>query len=515
MNPPVFHDEPHGLVRLGDELDLFQRVAVDHQKIREGARLDAADLARIGIALAGKRAEIGVAAGEQLEHAGVAEPARELRKLPALSRGSFRAEENVGAERHIHLVLTAELDRADRAFRNQFLICALLRRGISVRVLVGEKRLDAPPRAGVGHALHRFLVGELAVLDRFHAGSDRAFDACGGIGVDADIGAPVARRSNGRFHLGLGILQRVDRVVARGNAATAVNLDLARTQHQLLADAAQHFSFAVGNRVDARRLGLAQHALRLARNVRAQAEIAVAGRLRDHRPGRVDARAGNTAFVDRAFYGEGGPTDIAHGGEAAQHGAFGFLRGDQMDIGDVRGDREQLRNAGEDRVPVRVDHAGHQRAAAAIDLACVLDLALCGDEALDETALDQHVLALHELAVHAVEDIDIAQHNRLGRALREGRVGEAERGGGEARGDALQNGAARKPAFNAREQVLRRGAVAGAAHAMGKVPVLRPKAISHDAHFSPSLPVWPLCTIADVGKVAKAKAGGTLNKWFA
>lgn len=49
-----------------------------------------------------------------------------------------------------------------------------------------------------------------------------------------------------------------------------------------------------------------------------QAEVAMAGGLRDHRAGRIDAGTGKEFLVDGAFESEGGTADVADGGETAE-----------------------------------------------------------------------------------------------------------------------------------------------------------------------------------------------------
>src|SRR6478752_4912377 len=51
----VLHDDHEVLRRIGDEVDVGQRVAIDKQQIGERALLHDTELARIGIALARQR----------------------------------------------------------------------------------------------------------------------------------------------------------------------------------------------------------------------------------------------------------------------------------------------------------------------------------------------------------------------------------------------------------------------------------------------------------------------------
>src|SRR5690606_28991398 len=55
----VLHDDEKALVGIGDELDVVERISIDEQKISQRARLDYAELARIGIALSGESQQLG------------------------------------------------------------------------------------------------------------------------------------------------------------------------------------------------------------------------------------------------------------------------------------------------------------------------------------------------------------------------------------------------------------------------------------------------------------------------
>ncbi len=73
------------------------------------------------------------------------------------------------------------------------------------------------------------------------------------------------------------------------------------------------------------------------------------------------------AFVDRLFQSEGRPAQIADGGEAAHQGVGGLRGRDESGVADIVRHRGNGVGAHQHRVPMRVDQAGHQRAAAAGD----------------------------------------------------------------------------------------------------------------------------------------------------
>lgn len=72
-----------------------------------------------------------------------------------------------------------------------------------------------------------------------------------------------------------------------------------------------------------------------------------------------------------------------------------------------------LGDAGKDRMPVRVDHAGHQCPSTAVDHIRIGDRLGASDQRLDHVALDQHVLVFDKLAACSVEDTHVREQDRL------------------------------------------------------------------------------------------------------
>ena len=99
--------------RIGDEVDVVERIAVDQQQVGKGAFLDDAELARIGIAQA--RTARGARRWSQVAivsaSAGVYQRASVASRAPCCVR-QRRREQDVGAEGGLDLVLLRE--RVDR-----------------------------------------------------------------------------------------------------------------------------------------------------------------------------------------------------------------------------------------------------------------------------------------------------------------------------------------------------------------------------------------------------------------
>ena len=127
-------------------------------------------------------------------------------------------------------------------------------------------------------------------------------------------------------------------------------------------------------------------------------------------------RGPRDATVDRPLEAEGRTSEIAYGGETAHQRAFGFGRGGEIDETDVGGQQFEHRQGGEHGVPVRVDQAGHQRAAAAVD-----DLRALGSgfadrfHGLDLVALYDNAPAFDQPAGLAVKYLDVCENHRASR----------------------------------------------------------------------------------------------------
>src|SRR5262249_10588993 len=149
--------------------------------------------------------------------------------------GERLREYDVGPPGRLDLVFLGERDH--RVGPGQYLHELLaLERAWRKRVsqLLG-KGLRAQPDALLGHQLGAVLVHQVAVFDALHAGGNGALDRLGNVGVDGDVGAPVASGVDGGTQLGLGERRRVERTVRRGHAPAGGELDLRGALHELLA----------------------------------------------------------------------------------------------------------------------------------------------------------------------------------------------------------------------------------------------------------------------------------------
>jgi hypothetical protein len=100
-------------------------------------------------------------------------------------------------------------------------------------------------------------------------------------------------------------------------------------------------------------------------------------------------------------------------------------------------------------MPVRVDHARHQRPSAAVNDVGIGNRVCGRDQSLDEFTFDQNTLTLGKLAACPVENIHIAEQDRFGGTLREARADHSKHRSGKARCDTFQNGAARQSLVDA------------------------------------------------------------------
>lgn len=121
-------------------------------------------------------------------------------------------------------------------------------------------------------------------------------------------------------------------------------------------------------------------------------------------------------------------------------------------------------------MPVRIDHARHQRAPAAVHHIGVSDLVRMCNQRFDQIALNEDALAFDKLTTGTVEDIHVLEQNWLSRALRESGAGGTGGKRRKACGHSLQNRTTGQANLEAREQLLCLRFVALATPRMGKLP---------------------------------------------
>ena len=144
-----------------------------------------------------------------------------------------------------------------------------------------------------------------------------------------------------------------------------------------------------------------------------------------------------------------------------------------MHIGNIGSHGRHLGNSGQNGMPVCLDHAGHQRAATAIDHVCVCDRFLRADQRLDEIAFHQNILAFNQFCGCAIKNLHIGEENRFcrGFGLRHRRAVQAEGRDGKRCCGSLEQITARQLVFHPGHQLQRLRAVAGATPSVNEVPV--------------------------------------------
>lgn len=265
------------------------------------------------------------------------------------------------------------------------------------------------------------------MLDALHARRDGASNRSRRKGMRGDIGAPVFSRFDCGSQFGLGEGRHIDRTEGRRHAAAGGQLHLGGALHELFARAQAHFVRAVRNHASANLFHTGQHTSDRARQVGKLTKIAVAAGDCNDRAGRIDTRACDDAFVDRALEAKHRPADIANGREAAHQRVRRFGGGHEVVEADIA---ECLRRSHphEHGVPMRVDQAGHQCAAAAIDDAAIA-AAIEGDgrcrDVFDFVAPHQNTGRCGERGALAIEDTHVLEQCgggvRLLAGLRSGR----------------------------------------------------------------------------------------------
>src|SRR4029077_2808720 len=91
----ILHNQQKVFVGVFDELDVFQRIAIDQQQIRKGALFDDTKFAGIGIDKPGKCHQLTIVCGGYLERLGRRVPADHLGQYRTLPAGNLRIEQNI------------------------------------------------------------------------------------------------------------------------------------------------------------------------------------------------------------------------------------------------------------------------------------------------------------------------------------------------------------------------------------------------------------------------------------
>jgi hypothetical protein len=181
----------------------------------------------------------------------------------------------------------------------------------------------------------------------------------------------------------------------------------------LFADPAQNLTGTVGNGGGADLLPIAQLAF-LAGKLVAQAKVAVPAGLRDHRPRGINARSRHEAFVDGPFQGEGRAAHVPDRREPPHQRAFGLGARLEVNVTDVGRHQRHEGQGREHGVPMRVDQAGHQGAAAAVDdLRIVGGGGVAGVDRFDLVAFDEHLRPLAHCRRSSVEHAHVFEEDGL------------------------------------------------------------------------------------------------------
>ena len=396
------HDHRQVRALVEEELELLERIAVDHDQVGQRAGCDGAELA---VHAQDLRADgRGLADDlDRLQHLGAMD---ELQALVDLQRA-----QQVGAVAHLHAGLLADLERAQRAVHHEVVLgqhvrCHAELLGALLHRKVGDQVGDHVAALGLDQP-GRLVVDQVAVLDGAHAVVHRARDRFGRVGMRQHIAAEVLRLVGCGRDLGFRILQAVERIVGRGDAARAHDLDLVGALAHLLAHAGADGIRAVGDGHDIDH-GVAA-AAGSALVVGAAARIGMAAGRADRLAGNEQPRSGNKPRLDGGLDAPVGAAGVAHGRETAiDHAAhqLGRLGGQErqrhaLEVADVHFSQEH--------VDVAVDQAGHQRALAAIDDPGLGRLDRPGGDFADRVALDQHLVTTPRLVPFGIEQVHVPE----------------------------------------------------------------------------------------------------------
>jgi hypothetical protein len=146
--------------------------------------------------------------------------------------------EEVAPERHAHAGRTGQLQRAAAGVEHQPVLLQALGAhseagGMPVDGVVGDQRRDQE-RPPVGQELRGGRVDEVPVLDDPQAALDRPRHRLGRIRVGADVALEAGRLLDRRPDLVERVLEAVEQILGRGDAAGDHDLDVVGALAELL-----------------------------------------------------------------------------------------------------------------------------------------------------------------------------------------------------------------------------------------------------------------------------------------
>ena len=244
------------------------------------------------------------------------------------------------------------------------------------------------------------------MLDRAHAGADRALDGFRRIGVGKHVTAKGLRLFDGGRDFVLRELQAVERVPRRGHAAGDEDLDLVCALAELFAHGLAHVAHAVGC-LHQERQRVAALAGRL--TCRPAAGVAVAAGHADGASRNEEAWAVNGAVFDSLPYAPVRAAGVPDGREAtAQHvleqlGRFRGHEGQRVVLELAHGEFH------DEDVDVAVDEARHQSAAAEVDAGRGRGLQWRGGDLANGLALHDHVVAVARLVPARIQKLHVVE----------------------------------------------------------------------------------------------------------
>ena len=166
------------------------------------------------------------------------------------------------------------------------------------------------------------------------------------------------------------------------------------TAHELLAHTHTHLVGAVGDGAVAVLVAHGTGRPLPAWQVAGLAEVTMAAGHTDHRPGRVDTRAGHHPFVHCLLQPKDVAAHVAHGGKAAHQSAPGLRHRNRSEVTRITAQDGPQRRGRHHAVPVGVDQAGHEGAALAFDhlgTGCGRRVQRSRRDLRNGVALDQHI----------------------------------------------------------------------------------------------------------------------------
>ena len=231
-----------------------------------------------------------------------------------------------------------------------------------------DKGLHRQPHAFLCNQFHRRFIDQLTVFDTFHPSPDSPADRLRHIDMHHHISTRILGGHYRRMQFIFEILHIFQLVIQRRDPSACHQLDLTRTQTQVIPRSDDHGIHPVGDDSSPDFLGMSQAAtIERLRDIVYHTKIGMSACFGNNRPTRINTRSRQCSLIDRPFQSEYRSPRIPDRRKTPQKSLPGFLSGSQLCIRSMSGQQIDHRISSQISMPMCIDQSGHQKFSPPID----------------------------------------------------------------------------------------------------------------------------------------------------